>query len=119
MDGVLLQLTELKFAVLVGSADPGIQSHLDNRCGGRLSLVHTEVVSHRDNPSCATRQRRVFYFPDKGEICRLREFVSDLCQKYADLADPNDLGRRKNSKLRGINEGRWTDSVPGHQLNPF
>jgi hypothetical protein len=58
----------------------------------------------------------VFYFPDKGEICRLSEFVSDLCQEHADLADLNDLERRKNNKLREINEGRWTDSVPGHHI---
>jgi hypothetical protein len=53
---------------------------------------------------------------DAGEICRLREFGSDLCRKYADLADLDDLGKRKNSKLRGINEGRWTDSVRGQRL---
>ena len=56
--------------------------------------------------------QHVFYFPDKGEIGRRRELVPDLCQQYADVADLDHPGRPKNSKLRGINGGRRTDSVP-------
>ena len=47
----------------------------------------------------------------------LFRFVLDLCQKIADLDVLADLVRRKNSKLRGINSGRGTDSIPGHFSN--
>ena len=39
-----------------------------------------------------------------------------LCQRIADLDVLADLVRRKNSKLRFINGGRSTDSVPGHHI---
>ena len=90
LGGKSLEVRLLQLAFLVDGADPGVQSDLDQRRGGRISFVHTEVGPHRDNHSCATRQQRVFYLPDKGEICRLREFVSDLYPKYAEL---DDLGR--------------------------
>ena len=38
--------------------------------------------------------------------------MPDLCQRVADLDVLADLGRRKNNKLRVINSGRGTDSVP-------
>jgi len=42
--------------------------------------------------------------------------VPDLCQTIADLGVLADLVRRKNSKLRGINGRRGTDSVPGYHI---
>src|SRR6516164_7922993 len=35
--------------------------------------------------------------------------VPDLCQNIADLAHLDDLGRRKNNKLRGINGRSGSD----------
>jgi len=52
---------------------------------------------------------------EQAKISRY-EFVPDLCQRIADLAVLADLVRRKNSKLRAINGGRGTDSVPGHHV---
>ena len=57
-----------------------------------------------------------FYFPGNRQNPPLCEFVSVLCQQIADLDVLADLGRRKNSKLHGINGRRGTDSVPGHHL---
>ena len=58
--------------------------------------------------------RQHFYFLGKRRNQPLREFVTDLCQSIADLDDLGDLDRRKNSKLRRLNDGRGTNSVPGH-----
>ena len=48
------------------------------------------------SPASAT-----FLFRRNKASLPLREFVSDLCQRIADLDVLADLGRRKNGKLRG------------------
>jgi len=53
-------------------------------------------------------------FPRERRNQPLREFVTDLCQRIADLDDLAGLVRRKNSKSRELNDGRGTNSVPGH-----
>ena len=55
-----------------------------------------------------------FYLLEKSRNQPLSEFVPDLCQRIADLDVLAVLGRRKNSKLLGLNGGSGTDSVPGH-----
>ena len=42
--------------------------------------------------------------------------VPEVCQSIAELGVLAGLVRRKNSKLRAVNGGRRTDSVPGHQV---
>ena len=71
-------------------------------------------------PCKPTSQRRppavLFDFLERRRNQPLSEFVPDLCQKIADLDVLADLERRKNSKLRGINDGSGIDSVPGHHF---
>jgi hypothetical protein len=57
-----------------------------------------------------------FNFLERRRNQPLSEFVPDLCQRVADLDVLAGLGRRKNNKLGGINDGRGIDSVPGHHI---
>ena len=43
----------------------------------------------------------------------LRKSVPEVCQSIAEQGVLAGLVRRKNSKLRAVNGGRRTDSVPG------
>jgi hypothetical protein len=72
--------------------------------------VPCKLTSRRRPPAA------LFNFPERRRNQPLRKFVPDLCQTIADLGVLAGLVRRKNSKLRGINSGRGTDSVPGHQF---
>ena len=116
MQGVL-GIQELQFAALVCSTNPRVQCHPDRQCGGRTLFADTQTVRLQPTSPCAARRRRRCYFPDKGAASGMHEFVPDLCQRFADLADLADLVRRKNNKLRVINGSRRTDSVPGHHKN--
>ena len=62
----------------------------------------------------APRASGTFNFLERRRNQPLCEFVPDLCQRIADLDVLAGLQRRKNSKLRGINDGRGIKSVPGH-----
>lgn len=62
-----------------------------------LPADHTTI---RSGWACASHTESV-----DSELAR-SEFVPDLCQKIADLDVLADLVRRKNSKLRGINDIR-------------
>jgi hypothetical protein len=64
----------------------------------------------------APRASGTFNFLEQERNQPLWEFVPDLCQRIADLDVLADLARRKNSKLRGINDGRGIKSVPGHHI---
>ena len=77
------------------------------------TFLHTWTVQLRLAVSPASG---TFYFLGKRRNQPLSRFVPDLCQRIADLDVLDDLERRKNSKLRVINSGRGTDSVPGHQI---
>ena len=59
----------------------------------------------------------LFIFPGEGAgISRYMKCVPEVCQSIAELGVLAGLVRRKNSKLRAVNGGRRTDSVPGHQV---
>jgi hypothetical protein len=62
----------------------------------------------------APRASGTLNFLERRRNQPLHEFVPDLCQRVADLDVLADLVRRKNNKLRGINDGRGIKSVPGH-----
>ena len=64
----------------------------------------------------APRASGTFNFLERRRNQPLLEFVPDLCHRTADLDVLADLVRRKNSKLRGINDGRGIKSVPGHHI---
>jgi hypothetical protein len=57
-----------------------------------------------------------FNFLERRRSQPPREFVPDLCQRIADLDGLAGLVRRKNNKLRGINDGGGIDSVPSHHF---
>ena len=90
-------------------------------CASRSSNapVACKLTSRRRPPAA------LFNFLERRRNQPLREFVPDLCQTIADLDVLADLVRRKNNKLRGINDGRGIDSVPsmrrlvGVKQNPF
>ena len=54
-----------------------------------------------------------YFLGSEAKPAELRS-VPNSCQRIAELAVLADLVRRRNSKLRAVNSGRGTDSVPGH-----
>ena len=88
------------------SANPPLNA---SRCSN--TPVPCKFTSRRRPPAA------LFNFLERKRNQPLLEFVPDLCQRIADLDVLAGLGRRKNNKLRGINDGRGIDSVPGHQFS--
>jgi hypothetical protein len=78
-----------------------------------LIFGHTSAVQDH---LTAPRASGTFNFLERERNQPLCEFVPDLCQGTADLDVLAGLVRRKNSKLRGINDGRGIKSVPGHHI---
>ena len=87
------------------SRDPPLNA---SRCSN--TPVPCKLTSRRRPPAA------LFNFLERRRNQPLREFVPNLCQRIADLDVLADLVRRKNSKLRGLNGGSGTDSVPGHLI---
>jgi len=92
---------------------PGVRA-VGGPAGGDGRCRASERRAVNSAPHRAARQQHDFISQRVRRNQPSCESVPELCQLFAALGVLANLARRRNSKLRAVNAGRGTDSVPGH-----